>query len=111
MKNFLILSSIIALLAITASGCQNQQANVEGSKESAEAWVKNTLPGYTLTGFSTATLDSDGDGYVQADITVQKNGSTELRLITLYCPTQGGALAIQKGSGAKFGSMPFESRF
>ncbi len=83
MKNYLIFSAI-ALILITVSGCQNQEANVEGSRESAEAWVKNTLPGYTLTGFNTATLDTDGDGYVQADITVQKNGTTELRLISLH---------------------------
>ena len=114
MRKMLTLLGICATLCLSiimVTGCQNQTANVVGSRESAEKWVENVLPGYTLAGFNSASLDSDGDGYVTADITAQKKGTNELRLIRLQCPTQGIFLQVQHGSAAKFDSMPFESKF
>ena len=102
----------VAAITFACTGCQNQSANVVGAKSTAEDWVKNTLPGYELAGFNSATLDGDGDGYVSADITVRKVGTTApLKLLTLQCPTQGAFLQIQKGQGAKFDSMPFNPDF
>lgn len=108
----MLLVLLVATFAFACSGCQNQVANVVGARSSADDWVKNTLPGYELVGFNSATLDQDGDGYVSADITVRKIGTTTpLKLLKLQCPTQGQFLQIQKGQGAKFDSMPFNPNF
>lgn len=108
----LLLVFLVATVALACSGCQNQATNVVGDRSTAEDWVKNTLPGYELVGFSSATLDQDGDGYVSADITVRKIGTTTpLKLLKLQCPTQGQFLQIQKRQGAKFDSMPFNPNF
>lgn len=108
----LLLVLLVAGVALACSGCQNQASNVVGARSTAEDWVKNTLPGYELVGFNSATLDGDNDGYVSADITVRKIGTTTpLKLLKLQCPTQGQFLQIQKGQGAKFDSMPFNPNF
>lgn len=89
-------------MAVALVGCQNQTANVVGAQSSAEDWVKGTLPGYELVGFNSVTLDQDGDGYVSADITVRKIGTTgPIKLLKLQCPTQGQFLQIQKGTRRK----------
>jgi hypothetical protein len=113
MKKILPLIALV-VFAFALIGCQNQAVNAAGSRESAEVWVKNTLPGWELVGFSTATLDTDADGYVSTDITVRKEGTNgPLKLLSLQCPTQGvvGSMPWQKGQGAKFHSMPFNPDF
>lgn len=110
MKKLSLLFALVIGVALT--GCQNQAANVVGAKSTAEDWVKNTLPGYEMAGFNSATIDQDGDGYVSVDITVRKIGTTSpLKLIQLQCPTQGVFLQFQKGQGAKFDSMAFNPNF
>lgn len=101
----------ICLVGLAALGCQNQEANVTANRVHAETWVKNTLPGYTLVGFNSATLDTDNDGYVSTDITVRKDRTDELRLIQLDCPTASNPGTLQLGDGCKFKSAPFESKF
>lgn len=91
------------LAAVT--GCQNQAANVTANRSNAEQWVKSTLPGYELIGFNSATLDSDGDGYITCDISVRK--SEDIRLLQLDCPTTGNPFSFQKGGGCKFKQSPY----
>jgi hypothetical protein len=99
---------LLATLALT--GCQNQAMNVAGSRESAEEWVKTTLPdGYRLVKFSSATLDTDEDGYVTADILVTR-GDGWYELIQLDTPTRG-TLSLQKGGAAKLKMIPYNNRF
>ena len=96
---------------IVVSGCQNQAENVSANREHAEKWVADMLPGYTLAGFSSATLDSDGDGYVTVDITVQK--ADVLRLIQLDCPTAGEMMPTtgQRGQACKFKQTPLDNHY
>ncbi len=109
MKTLALFSLAAASLAL--AGCQNQQANVEGSRKAAEEWVANTLPdGYRLVKFSTATLDTDKDGYVTADILVTR-GDGKYRLIQLQTPTMGRVLEIEKGGSAKLHMIPYNDTF
>ncbi len=99
-------------LALVLTGCQNQAANVEGSRDSAVKWVADVLPEYELVSFSSATLDTDEDGYVTAEITVKKkNGQGPLKLIQLECPTKGIILQFQKGGTAKLKQIPYNNEF
>jgi hypothetical protein len=100
-------AAVVGIMAV--SGCQNQAVNVAANREMAQEWVTETLPGYTLAGFSSSTLDTDGDGYISVDITVRKGD--ELRLIQLQCATRGEFLKLQKGGGCKYHQMPFDSKF
>ncbi len=103
------------LLSLTAAsilmaGCQNQAVNVEGSRAAAEKWVAETLPdGYRMVKFSSATLDTDDDGYVTAEVLVTR-GDGKYRLIQLQCPTQG-VLKLQRGGSAKLHQIPYDSTF
>lgn len=97
------------IVALSLIACQNQTANVSANRENATKWVAETLPGYTLAGFSSATLDVDGDGYVTVDITVEKDGV--LRLLQLACPTAGNMAALQVGQSCKFESAPLDNRY
>lgn len=97
--------SVVLLLV----SCQNQGANVAANRTNAEKWVADTLPGYQLSGFSSATLDSDGDGYVTVDITVEKDGV--LRLLQLGCPTAGQMMELQVGHGCKYEGSPLDNRY
>ena len=111
MRKLLSLLLVVALMPFALAGCQNQGANVSANRTNAEVWVQNTLPGYTLAGFSSATLDADNDGYISVDITVKKHGTSELTLLQLDCPTAGKPLTIQKGDGCKFKQMAFTPKF
>lgn len=96
--------------AFLLAGCQNQAANVAGSREAAERWVAETLPdGYRVAKFSSATLDSDDDGYVTAEVLVTR-GDGKYRLIQLQCPTQG-VMRLQKGGTAKLHQIPLDGTF
>lgn len=106
MRAILLLIPFLAL-----AGCQNQAANVEGSRALAQKWVEETLPGYKMTSFSSATLDTDDDGYVSCDITVSNDGAKTMHLIQLDCPTMGKPLAVQKGGGAKLKMIPYNNLF
>lgn len=101
----------MALLGV--AGCQNQLANVEGSRDAAERWVAAVLPGYEMVGFSSATLDTDEDGYVTAEVTVRKKGdpNAPLKLVQLQCPTKGILMKLEKGGNAKLAAMPFDNSF
>lgn len=104
--------ALVAAASLGLMGCQNQAANVEGSREAAEKWVADMLPGYEMVTFSSATLDSDEDGYVTADITVRKKGTQEpLKMIQLETPTKGIILQLQKGQGAKLKQIPYNNEF
>lgn len=107
-----LLFTIVAIVCFCAMniGCQNQSANVSANKEHAESWVANSLPGYRLVGFNSATLDTDGDGYVTCDITVTRSVGSTIKLIQLSCPTTGN-ITLQKGEGCKFVQMPFNPDF
>lgn len=108
MKAWITLPVLVCALALT--GCQNQALNVAGSRESAEEWVRTTLPdGYRLVKFSSATLDTDEDGYVTADILVTR-GDGWYELIQLDTPTRG-TLSLQKGGAAKLKMIPYNNRF
>ena len=98
---------LFALLSLVA--CQNQVANVSANRDHATKWVDETLPGYTLSGFSSASLDVDGDGYVTVDITVEKDGV--LRLLQLACPTAGNLTTLQVGQSCKFENAPIDNRY
>lgn len=99
-----------SILFVSLAGCQNQRANVQGSRAAAEKWVSDVLPGYKIVGFSSATLDTDDDGYVTAEITVS-NGSGKGYMIQLECPTQGKLLELQRGGGAKLRQIPYNNAF
>lgn len=90
-------------------GCQNQTENVAANRDNAAQWVADMLPGYELSGFSSASLDSDGDGYVSVDITVRKGDV--LRLLQLQCPTAGRVLDLQVGRACKFDSTPLDNTY
>lgn len=108
MKSWTVL--IVLTLTFALTGCQNEAKNVAGSRESAEEWVKTTLPdGYRLVKFSSATLDTDDDGYVTADILVTR-GDGWYELIQLDTPTRG-TLSLQKGGSAKLRHIPYNNRF
>lgn len=109
MKSKLLIALIAVATVALTTGCQNQAANVAANRENAQKWVDETMPGYTLAGFSSATLDTDGDGYVTVDITVKKGES--LRLLQLQCPTRGEFMKIQKGDGCKYHQAPFNNEF
>jgi hypothetical protein len=109
MKQHRMMIGLVAA-SVALAGCQNERINVAVSRATAEQWVKDVLPGYRLVGFSSATLDTDDDGYVTADITVTKDGKT-LRLIQLSAPAHGKMLEWQKGDSAKLHQVPFQSEF
>ena len=110
MKNLLLISALGATLCL--AGCQNQRANVEGSRDTAVTWVAEVLPDYEIVGFSSATLDTDEDGYVSAEISVRKKGTEgPLKLIQLECPTKGILLQWQKGGTAKLKMVPMNNEF
>lgn len=104
---------VLLFVCFFAVGCtQNQQMNVSANKEHAKTWVQDTLPGYVLVGFTTATLDTDNDGYVSCDIMVKKESTGEMRLISLNCPTASTDMGqVQIGGGCKYKEMPFDSKF
>lgn len=102
---------LVALAVLGLAGCQNQTANVEGCRVASEAWVRDTLPdGYRMAKFTSATLDTDEDGYVTADVLVTRDGKT-FKLIQLGCPTMGDPTAIQKGGSAKLEQIPYNNTF
>lgn len=110
MKNLFSIIGLVATLGL--AGCQNQRANVEGSRDAAVAWVNEVLPGYEIVGFISATLDTDEDGYVTADITVRKKGTDgPMKVIQLECPTKGILLQWQKGGAAKLKMIPMNNEF
>lgn len=103
----------MALVAssLLLAGCQNEGVNVEGSRDAAQRWVSTMLPEYELVSFSSATLDTDDDGYVTAEITVRRKGTKgPLRLIQLECPTQG-VMRLQRGGNAKLRKIPYNNEF
>lgn len=110
MRSLPILGLVVAS-ALLGLGCQNERANVEGSRAAAERWVADVMPeGYSVVGFSCATLDTDEDGYVTADVMLQTPDGDHL-LIQLDTPTQGLVMDIQKGDSAKLHQIPYNNRF
>lgn len=95
----------VSLLA----GCQNQTANVTLSEAEARIWCAKMLPDWQIVAVNSASMDTNGDGYVSCDVALKKDGVT--RIIQLDCPEQGDPLQIQKGQNAKYKNSPMQNNW
>ena len=100
MKN--LSSLILVVLAISvlfvSAGCSSAGKAENGVQD----YVSSLYPGWTIQGFGIAAHDSDGDGYVSADVRIKNPATGEEKMLALSCSKVG---SFNSGCKARVGGV------
>lgn len=80
MKNKLFLTALV-MFAFVLIGCSSSEKATDGVRE----YVEQLYPGWTIEGQIVKDYDSDGDGYVSADVRIKNPATGEEKMLALDC--------------------------
>lgn len=101
MKN--LSSLILVVLAISvlfvSAGC----SSAGKAEEDVQNYVSSLYPGWTIQGEPQVMhYDSDGDGYVSADVRIKNDSTGKEKMLALSCTKLG---SLDSGCKARVGDM------
>jgi len=101
MKNklFSVLFAVMLVAVLSVSvGCSSAGKAEDGAKE----YVAKLYPGWTIEGQVVKDYDSDGDGYVSADVRIKNPTTGEEKMLALNCARVG---SFNSGCKARVGGV------
>lgn len=99
--NSLILVAL-AVLAISVLAVSVGCSSTEKAEDGVQDYVSSLYPGWTIEGSNIMDYDSDGDGYVSADVRIKNPTTGEEKMLALSCAKVG---SFNSGCKARVGGL------
>lgn len=100
MKN--LSSLILAVLAISVLAVSTGCSSAGKAEDGVQDYVSSLYPGWTVEGSNIMDYDSDGDGYVSADVRIKNPTTGEEKMLALSCAKVG---TFNNGCKARVGGI------
>lgn len=98
MRKFATLLVALVALSVSLVGCSSADKANDGVQE----YVSSMYPGWEIEGKQVMDYDSDGDGYVSADVRIKNPTTGEEKMLALSCAK---SFSFNQGCKARVGGI------